>query len=148
MVGRLARYLRFVGCDTAYLRGLSDDEILRQARSEDRVLLTRDRALARRAPRAVLLESPFVEAQWREVRLAYPDLPTEVRFDRCTECNGRLSPYVRGTDASADRGLPASIGDGPRPLFRCTECGHLYWEGSHTDQIRSRLAGWCAPATP
>jgi len=27
MVGRLARYLRFVGCDTVYARGMSDDEI-------------------------------------------------------------------------------------------------------------------------
>jgi len=142
MVGRLARYLRFVGCDTVYVRGLPDDEILARARAEDRILVTRDRALARRAPHSVLIESPDVESQWRALRTARPDLPTEVRFDRCTRCNGLLEAYERGAEPDRELGLPP-IGSGPpRPIFRCGECGHLYWEGSHTDQIRSRIAAW------
>ncbi|MFI5413305.1 MAG: Mut7-C RNAse domain-containing protein, partial [Candidatus Lutacidiplasmatales archaeon] len=88
MVGRLARYLRFVGCDTYYARGLSDDEILQQAKNEHRVIVTRDRRLSARAERALLLESPHLADQWRAVRSAFPELPLTVEFVRCTECNG------------------------------------------------------------
>lgn len=148
MVGKLARYLRFVGCDTAYVRGLSDDEVLARALAEDRVLLTRDRALARRASRAVLLDSPQVEAQWKSVRTAFPELPTEVRFDRCTECNGCLVPYSVGSEPRRESGIPPEILGGSRTIFRCASCGHLYWEGSHTRQIRARIAAWAGRPPP
>src|SRR5580658_184832 len=55
MLGRLARYLRMVGLDTAYVPGLTDDEVVRRAGAEGRTLLTRDRQLARRVPGAFLV---------------------------------------------------------------------------------------------
>ena len=140
MLGRLARYLRFVGCDTVYVRGAADDELLERARREGRVLLTRDRELSRRARASFLVESPHLAEQWRAVRAAYPTVPTTVAFDRCTLCNGRLEPE--------DAGPAGSLADAPPelprrgPLYRCCECGHRYWEGSHTSSIRARLATW------
>jgi hypothetical protein len=148
MVGRLARYLRFVGCDTAYAQGLSDDEILDRARAEDRVILTRDRRLAARAERALLLGSPDLAEQWRAVHAAFPDLPTEVRFERCTECNGRLEPTVAPPPQDRTEGVPWDRVDRGLPLFRCASCGHLYWEGSHTAEIRTRLASWTEGPSP
>ena len=148
MVGRLARYLRFVGCDTAYARGWTDDEILARAREENRVILTRDRRLASRARNALLLESPFLPDQWKAVRAAYPEVPTEVRFERCTECNGEL---VSVREIPSDRTDPAVPWDrvaGGLPLFRCAECHHYYWEGSHTADIRARLADWAQGRPP
>jgi uncharacterized protein len=142
MVGRLARYLRFVGCDTVYARGLSDDEILARAEAEDRVILTRDRALARRTSRAFLLRSPYVKEQWRAVRAAWPSLPQSVRFNRCTECNGLLAPYRPGDEPPAPEAVPRAFPRDERDLFRCRSCGHIYWEGSHTTQVRDRLAAW------
>jgi len=142
MVGRLARYLRIVGCDTVYARGLSDEEILRQARAEDRVILTRDRQLASRTSRSLLLESPHLADQWRAVRAAYPDLPTDVEFARCTECNG---PLERVTDSGPERpaeGVPWDRVAQGLPLYRCGACGHYYWEGSHTADLRARIAKW------
>jgi len=142
MVGRLARYLRFVGCDTTYARGLSDDEILTQARSDGRVILTRDRNLAGRAARALLLDSPTLADQWRAVRSAFPDLPSEVRFERCTLCNRRLERLSETSTEPRAQGVPWDRVDRGLPLFRCGACGHYYWEGSHTAEIRARLASW------
>jgi len=142
MVGRLARYLRMVGCDTTYARGLSDDEIVRQAREEGRVVVTRDRHLAARADRALLLRSTDIAEQWRAMRAAYPDLPADVRFERCTECNGVLHrvggspPEPLPTEVPWDR-VAAGL-----PLFRCADCGHYYWEGSHTSDVNARIARW------
>jgi uncharacterized protein len=138
MLGRLARYLRFVGCDTEYARGESDDQIRARALREGRTLLTRDRRLGGSTPGAVLLRSVTIEGQWRELRSARPELPAGVRFDRCSLCNGRLlpAPANAGPVGRSVTGRPTA------PMFACERCGHLYWEGSHTAGIRRRIARW------
>jgi uncharacterized protein len=145
MVGRLARYLRFVGYDTEYARGATDDEIAARARAEGRVVLTRDRLLARRSPGAILLTSTGIEGQWREMRASVPDLATEPRFARCTECNGPLAPDSGARRGPGDDRMPPEVRSGGQPRFRCARCGHLYWEGTHSRAVRERLARWSAP---
>jgi uncharacterized protein len=144
MVGRLARYLRFVGCDTEYVRGVSDEEILNRARSEGRILVTRDRELARRAAGAVLIASPLIADQWKETCAAIPALSTDVRFDRCSECNGPLAGHRPQRGDPGTEGVPWGRVETGLPVFRCTVCGHLYWEGTHTERIRRQLAEWSA----
>jgi uncharacterized protein len=142
MVGRLARYLRFVGCDTLYARGWTDAEIESRARSEGRVVVTRDRALTARAAAALLLTSPNLADQWRSVRKAYPEVPNEPRFERCSECNGALAPFVPSAGAPRAPGIPWDRVERGLPLYRCADCGHCYWEGSHVASVRVRLASW------
>ena len=149
MVGRLARYLRMVGCDTVYAHGLSDEEILRQSRAEGRIILTRDRRLAERAPKALLLTSPYLADQWRAVRAAFPEVPEEVRFERCTECNGLLEELSAPPPSEPrSEGIPWDrVGRG-LALYRCRACGHCYWEGSHTADVRARISSWGRTPTP
>ena len=45
MLGRLARWLRLLGFDTAYAERLADGELVRRAIEEERWILTRDRSL-------------------------------------------------------------------------------------------------------
>ena len=148
MVGRLARYLRFVGCDTVYARGMSDPEIVALAEREGWVVLTRDRSLARRAPRALFLTCPHLREQWRAVRAAYPDVPTQVGFERCTECNGPLRAADPPPVPDRDPRVPWDRVAGGMPLYRCASCGHFYWEGSHTEQMRARLEAWSHAGPP
>ena len=142
MLGRLARYLRFVGCDTLYLQGRTDGELLEIARREGRVLLTRDRQLGHRSSSAFLVESPMLAEQWRAVRRAWPSIPTTPSFDRCTLCNGVLrqrSVHDLGDDAGE---LPASLRSGHGVVHVCEGCRHVYWDGSHTARIRDQIAAW------
>lgn len=135
MLGRLSRYLRFLGMDAEYVRGWSDPEILSALAGSDRILLTRDHELARRAPRAVLLTAVGIADQLRELIAVHPELPRAPRFDRCTVCNGPLE-RVPGT---ADSGVATAL---PSPRYRCRLCGAVYWEGSHTARIREDLHRW------
>jgi Uncharacterized conserved protein len=48
MLGKLAKWLRLAGVDVEYNRDISDDTLVRRALSEDRVILTRDRFIAKR----------------------------------------------------------------------------------------------------
>ena len=47
----LARWLRFLGFDTALALGERDEDLLAHAQAEGRILYTRDRALARAGAR-------------------------------------------------------------------------------------------------
>ena len=47
MLGRLARWLRLLGCDTLYYPSIEDRRLIRIASEEDRVLITRDTRLVR-----------------------------------------------------------------------------------------------------
>ena len=142
MLGRLARYLRFVGCDTVYLRGASDDELLERATREDRILLTRDRELSHRSPRAFLVVSSVLSEQWHAVRAAWPSIPSEPSFLRCTLCNGLLRRLAAGELPPTAEPVPPSLRAGQAPLYACQACGHLYWDGSHTAKVREQIAAW------
>ena len=56
MLGRLARWLRFLGFDTLYYPGIDDAKLIRIARENNRFILTRDtRLVQRKGLRNVLL---------------------------------------------------------------------------------------------
>ena len=140
MLGRLARYLRFMGFDTEYARGVPDAEVRARSEREGRVLLTRDRALAARTRGAVGLSALDIDGQLAELRRAYPGLRWDVRNERCTLCNGPLAPWRPPTTVSLPQGLPREWVERGLALHRCEECGHIYWEGSHTHHVRERIA--------
>jgi uncharacterized protein with PIN domain len=141
MLGRLARYLRFAGFDTAYVRGMADEEVLRWADTEHRILLTRDRRLAARRPDTVLLTTGALEDQVKGVRAAFPAVVFQVRFDRCTKCNGALR-LLTPEEHPDPSGLPEAVRSSGVPVYCCSACGHLYWEGTHTRAIRDRFEQW------
>jgi len=98
MLGKLATYLRMCGYDAAYAldRGIeADPAILELAEAEDRLLVTRDVELARRAD-GLLLETKDVTDQLRELADAGFVLQlSEPR--RCATCNGQLEPVAPAT---------------------------------------------------
>ena len=142
MLGRLCRYLRFLGYDADYAHGLTDDEIVRRARTETRRLITRDRDLSRRVPGSVLLTQTDIAGQVGELRRAVPDLSRVVRFERCTLCNGRLAPVLTLTLSEEERSrVPPDVLESAS-IFRCSACNHLYWEGTHTRSVQDRMARW------
>lgn len=138
MLGRLARYLRFLGYDTEYARNRTDSSILQQAKEEDRRVVTRDQGMAERSPRVVLLRSLEIEGQLLELREAFPALRREVRFLRCSLCNALLEEADRSSPRPP-KGVPEGPWMSAAPIFLCPRCGQAYWEGSHTDEIRRTL---------
>lgn len=136
-LGTLARRLRLLGFDARYRNDYSDRELLRVARDERRVILTRDRGLlkVRTVTHGYCVRASDPDSQVREV-LSRLDLRGQVRpFTRCTTCNGTLGPVARA--AVAARLPPRLRGDQDR-FMRCAECGRIYWRGTHYD----RLADW------
>ncbi len=101
-----------------------DTHLLRMAKEQNRYLLTRDRDLAGRDDLFVIyLASERIDTQIRQ--LAGMDLINpQIRMIRCSLCNSLLTKVPGGTDSHT----------------WCPVCRKEYWEGSHTRQVRIRLA--------
>lgn len=136
MLGRLARWLRALGYDTLYLRHASDVELLRIAREEGRVLLTRDTRLARTArARGFLVQGEDLDAQLREVVTAHGLSGGEL-LSRCLECNTPLEVRTRDEVMGL---VPAYTLGTQSEFYGCPGCGKVFWPGSHADRMLARL---------
>ena len=136
MVGTLAKWLRILGYDTCFDPELDDNHLVRLARAEDRVLLTRDRALAERPGlKSVLLTSEDLETQIGQV-LADLCLEPERSFSRCPVCNGQLTEMTR---EEARERVPAYVARTQESFMACPTCQRVYWRGTHWQQMDEQL---------
>ncbi len=132
MLGRLAKYLRFLGYDTFYPDGrMSDDEILIIAREEQRIILTRDRELALRSG-GFLVRSDDYHAQLKEVVNKF-NLNADKMLTRCSVCNAILVPVAK--EEVKDK-IPEYVYAHNKEFYLCPQCGRVYWYGTHTDKIK------------
>ncbi len=142
MLGRLARWLRLLGYDTAYENDADDLELARRARAEGRVLLTRDRALAaRRGLQTLLIESEALEEQVHQVQEALGP-PPHPALSRCSLCNLPLEPAA--PEEVTDR-VPPYVLRTCRQFLSCPGCGRVYWEGTHLKRMRQQLEAFRRP---
>jgi len=135
MLGRLARWLRLLGYDAAYWRDGSDEALIAAAKADNRLILTRDRALARRrGVRALLITSETLDAQVAEARTALGFQSQS--FTRCSACNGVLVdlPHAAAYDL-----VPSYVWQTQTQFRRCPDCGRIYWKGTHWPALRERL---------
>lgn len=129
-LGKLARYLRMLGFDSAYERNRDDAELIDLALLQKRIILTRDLGILKqsRVTHGYWLRHHEPQKQLQEIIFAL-DLAGQVQpFKRCMECNGR----IQGVDRSAIRGqVNTDILQRHREFRRCDDCGKIYWRGSH-----------------
>nr|WP_240938910.1 Mut7-C RNAse domain-containing protein [Metallosphaera hakonensis] len=126
MLGKLARWLRILGYDTLYFRDIEDWKILKMAKDENRIIITRDRALCNRAKKEnveCFMVVPGDEIQNTLALLSKKyDLILDVNPDasRCSECNSVLDKRDKN-------------------LWICTKCKKEYWKGKHWETITEIL---------
>jgi len=138
-LGTLARYLRLCGFDTLYRNDFGDAEIAGISAREHRILLTRDRDVLKRR---IVTHGYFVRAddprcQLAEVFDRFDLHDATAPFTRCARCNGLLRDVDKQAIVHRLRPLTRHYFDD----FRiCADCGHIYWHGSHVQQIERLLA--------
>jgi len=137
-LGKLAGFMRTAGFDSWHSTTDPGDERLAEiADIQNRVLLTRDVGLLKRSRvrfgywlRAIQSREQFVEVV-RHYQLARDFVP----FSRCSHCNGMVKPVDK---RDIIKQLPGGIARDPEQLkfVQCTECGHVYWQGSHYTRMQ------------
>ena len=100
MLGKLTRWLRMLGQDVMYSVEFDDSELLELAKEEERILLTKDFELYKRAIGRGL-DAYYVEGKTESERLAEVakryGLPLTIDMDKshCPICNTKLASRTK-----------------------------------------------------
>ena len=134
-LGKLATYLRLLGFDTWYRYDCEDEELAAISDSEQRILLTRDRALLKRR---IVTYGYWVRAtepiqQSREVLQRFTLRSKIQPFQRCLRCNGELVSVE--LDEVWAR-LPAKTRQYYDEFYLCQRCQQVYWKGAHYSNLQ------------
>lgn len=145
MCGRIVTWLRLLGYDTKYVGDLQSDDRDRTALAvailENRILITRDRDLIRKAEEAgVIVISPpetkniaeILTHIFREIK----EIPPEKPQSRCPLCNGELTRIPK---EHAKEKVPPLTYKSYDVFYMCKQCGKIYWHGSHWRHIKKIL---------
>ena len=136
-LGKLAKYLRFMGFDTLYFPQIDDNDLIELANKEDRVILTRDRELYKRKKAdCVLLQEIEIGRQLQEVIRMFDLKNSTCNLSRCIVCNQPL--IVVEKEGILER-LPPKVVIYFSYFELCKECDRLYWHGDHYKRMKAYL---------
>jgi hypothetical protein len=137
MLGTLAKWLRILGYDAAYVVDRPDDAIIACGRREERIILTRDKDLAERGEKTLYISSRDLHEQVRTVVSRFDLRPDDdCLFSRCIVCNEPVVPVekerVRGR-------VPAHVWECHERFRACPRCGRVYWQGTHYVDMQRKI---------
>ena len=135
-LGKLAKYLRMCGFDTAYQNDYNDKKIIEISLEENRIILTRDIGIlkVKSVSNGYFIRNQDWKAQLTEVLKHFDLYHAITPFIRCIKCNGKLEKIEKEKIIQQLEPLTQKYFD---TFFRCTHCQGIFWEGSHFDRMSS-----------
>jgi uncharacterized protein with PIN domain len=148
-LGGLARWLRAAGYEAAWVDGIEDGELLRQAQAQQMVVLTTDSLLMQRR----VVRDGIIPALWlpptvkvkEHLATVMREFRLQPRPARCMRCGGVLQ---RRDKESLKKDLPPRTYAWLHEFFACQDCGGLFWHGTHWRRIERQLAATWKLAGP
>lgn len=141
-VGSLARRLRMLGFDARFVSRAEDDELIRIALRESRILLTRDTGIIKRRVvtigkvKAILIKSDKIQQQLQQVvQELNLDLDI-VPFSRCMECNETLVAREKEEVCNL---VPPYVFKTQDHFVQCPGCQRIYWRGTHWQRMQQEI---------
>ena len=141
MLGKLARWLRMLGHDVIYSVQFNDSELLKLVKKDERVLLTKDLELYKRAVGRGL-DAYYVEGKIESERLAEVakrySLKLTIDMDRshCPVCNTKIKVTPK---EQLQCELEKNTFTYYDKFWKCPNCSQIYWQGAHWKQITQTL---------
>ncbi len=149
MLGKLAKKLRLLGYDSLYSSSMEDDEVIRLAQNENRILVTKDALLSKKAEK---LEIRTIQITKNDEMDQFLQINRKEKLgkitvsgsnSRCPVCNGKLE-HTEKKDVSEK--VPTGVFENINDFWKCTKCEKIYWEGTHiknlqkfTEELNDRL---------
>lgn len=140
MLGKLAKWLRIIGCDTVYARHLSPVGLMREGRRQGRIILTRDTQVARYkdAPPFLFVRSDRFREQLKQVVEALKLDPYARLLTRCVECNRLLEGIAK---EKVRKRVPPYVWETQAEFVYCPGCQRIYWGATHKEHVLAELKG-------
>ena len=134
MLGNIAKKLRFFGFDTLYSANIDDKKILTTLENDNRILITKDEQLFRKASKqnvnTILLSNNDEIEQLTQIKkqLAIDNFSINPNKARCTLCNSSL---VQTDVSQIQNKIPEKVFSSTKNFWKCINCNKIYWEGTH-----------------
>jgi len=137
MLGTLAKWLRIMGYDTEYAKGMEDEEILLKAEKEKRIVLTRDKMLARKASNSLYINERKLEEQIKKVVEHFNlDIEDDKLLSRCTICNVEVEEIEK---ENVKGKVPLHVWESHEKFWICPKCKRIYWTGTHWKNMEEKI---------
>jgi uncharacterized protein with PIN domain len=130
-----------LGHDVIYSIEFDDSELLELAKKEDRILLTKDLELYKRAISRDF-DIYYVKGKTEPERIAEVakrySLPLVIDMDKshCPICNTKLAVASK---EQLQNELEKNTFIYYSKFWKCSNCGQIYWQGAHWIQINNTL---------
>lgn len=138
----LGKWLRAAGYDTFLIENsMPDEDVLKIAIDEERILLTRDHHFLHTQPsydKIIVLngnsETDSIKELNRRLSVNWLLAP----FSRCLICN---TQFVEASEQQKEQ-APADVKLRKTRFVYCPHCQKVFWEGTHTQHMQEQLEAW------
>ena len=138
MLGKLAKWLKILGFDSAFFSRIEDDDLLDFAQKEKRILLTRDTGLIERSRgiKTLFIESEVWPEQVQQVLDAFKLREKARPYTRCIECNTALKELPK---ERARNLVTPFVYERAEEFALCPQCGRVFWKGTHLEDMDGKV---------
>jgi hypothetical protein len=139
MLGKLCKWLRIFGFDTLLNVDNDLNKVKETCLKENRIFLTRSKKNLNemQLDNSLLIESENFQEQIKQIfRVFNLSLPEDI-LTRCLICNLLV---VKVDKESVKDKIPEKSLQHFSEFFRCTNCGKIYWKGTHYENTLKKIA--------
>jgi len=139
MLGNIAKKLRLMGYDSKYLANIEDNELIRLAKNDNRIIISRDEDLIRKAQKtglkSILIKKEEEISQFREIINNLNLKIFKINGDRarCPKCNSKTQSIVK---KDIYKKIPTKVLEYNDKFWKCKSCDQIFWEGTHIKNLQ------------
>jgi len=140
MLGTLAKWLRIIGFDTYFADSQIDDkELLKIAKKQDRIIITRDKELIQRCKKQkinfIQMLTTDLDEQIKQT-LKNIEIDEKLFLTRCLLCNSKVSKIDKEKILNK---IPENLRENNDDFWYCKKCDKVYWMGTHTEDMLKKI---------
>ena len=139
MLGNIAKKLRLMGFDVEYLADVKDDHLINKAKSEERIIISKDKELIQKSVK-IGINSLFVNSQkeieqLREIikKFDLKNVKIDGNIARCPKCNLKTQSISKH---KIKKRIPNKIFENNEKFWECKFCEKIFWEGTHIKNLQ------------
>jgi uncharacterized protein len=138
MLGNIAKKLRLLGFDSLYSSSIEDDLLLKIAKSENRVIITKDVQLAEKAKKNGIITVSITKQneieQFCQIneKIKLGKCIVRGNISRCPVCNDDLKHIEKKYVSNK---IPNGVFENFNDFWICNKCDKIYWEGTHIKNL-------------
>jgi len=139
MLGNIAKKLRLLGFDSEYFSDIDDSELIKKAKNENRMIISKDHYLINKAKKneisfIYITKENEIDQFLEILEITHLQL-TEISGDaaRCTKCNSTTSQISK---LKIGNKIPQEVLEFNDKFWKCDGCDQIYWEGTHIKNLQ------------